>query len=353
MKNYYAILNVTKFANPEEIKKAYRKLAMDFHPDRNIGDATAEAKFKEITEAYEILSDSSKKANYDSGNYRRNFYQKPPSPPRPKQKPHQHTTTNNVDFDNFFGGSKFKGRHIQFRLEIEMHEAATGCYKAVTFKKRKRCYECDGKGFIPVILCPACQGTGFKLTPDAPFLVQSLCPECDGGAKTKLTCKKCEGQCFLPAEEKKVHVNIPKGIENGMSIRIANEGEDSTKTNGMPGDLIVVILIKEHVLFKREGQNLVINLPISYTQCVFGCKIDVPYLNGDKVSVTIPKGTQPNTKFRMKGKGLTEKGDYIINVCVEIPKEPDETYLKTLEELKVCEEKFVTPLRENWNKNNK
>lgn len=347
-RNFYEVLGVDKASGPEEITKAYRKLSKQYHPDRNPGDDDALAKYREVQEAHETLSDPHRRSAYDLPNSQQRFNRGRRPPPNPGYH-------FNEVMEEFFGGSISRGRNIQIRVEVDLNEVMTGCTKLVKVKKRSRCVKCTGKGYSSSTVCQPCNGTGFKITTDAPFMVQTVCPDCEGKGVTKtVRCVDCLGAGFTPMQDKSLNVKIPGGIGHGMSIRIAGEGEEPQKAHGIPGDVLVVVLIKEHNIFRREGFDLVVDIPVSYTQVALGAKIDIPTLGGDKVEVQIPAGSQTNTKFRLKGRGLPDMrgstGDILATVKVETPKTPDDEYKKVLEQLAELESKVVTPRREGWAK---
>ncbi len=347
--DYYAVLGVEKSATLEQIKKAYRSLAKMWHPDRNPGDADAETKFKAIQEAHDVLSDSLKRATYDrrsepSMNFRRRK-------PGPTPSPGSHF---DEVMEEFFGGGSFRGRNIQVRVEIDLKEVVTGCTKQIKIKKRKRCIKCDGKGYSSSTSCMSCNGTGFKITTDAPFLVQTVCLDCEGkGVLNPVRCVDCLSSGFTPMEDKLLNVQVPPGLTSGMQVRLVGEGEDAQK-NGRAGDVLVIVLVKDHPIFRVEGSNLVVDIPVSYTQCVLGGKLKIPTISDEKVEVDIPVGAQSNTKFRLKRKGLPDQrgvmGDLVATIKVESPKDMDEEYKKTIEKLAELEGKIVTPRRAAWAK---
>lgn len=345
-KDYYGLLGVSRSSTNEEIKKAYRKLAKEKHPDRNPGDVKAESDFKAIQEAYEVLSDPHKKAIYDGGG---TSYRRRSSPPPPQGFSFHEVV------EEFFGGSTYKGRNIQARLEIDFKESFTGCKKTIKVKKKKRCNTCSGHGHTGFQPCAHCSGQGFVKSSDAPFEIRTGCQVCGGTGKISLVkCGDCLGVGQLPGfQEKPIEINIPAGIDNGMQIRIEGEGEESLRTGGKVGDLVVFVLVKEHPIFVRNNFNLTVDIPVSYTQLVLGSEIEVPTLLNENLIVKIPKGSQSHTKFRIKGKGFSfgrNVGDLIVTVKLEVPKTIDETYQKNLEQLKELEVNNVTPHREQWAK---
>lgn len=344
MPDYYALLGLNKTATADQIKKAYRKKAKSKHPDRG-GDA---AEFKEIQEAYDVLSDPSKRAVYDSGGMP--FHSRHNRRPSPAEGFAFHEV-----MEEFFGGSTYKGRNIQARIEIDFVESYTGCRKTVKIKKKKKCNTCTGNGYTGFKPCSNCSGSGFSQVADAPFEFRTNCQICNGTGKASVVkCGDCLGTGQLPGfQEKAVEINIPQGIDNGMQLRLQGEGEESLKTGGRTGDLIVFVLVKEHPIFVRENINLNVEVPVSYTQLVLGSEIEIPTLAKETIKVKIPAGSQSHTKFRIKGKGVIFNGnigDLIATVKIEVPKKLEEDYKKTLEQLTELETKYVTPHREKWNK---
>lgn len=358
MINPYEVLGVSKNSTAEEIQNAYRKLVLKYHPDHNQGDKNAVEKLKEINSAFEILSDPLQKARYDNARRGPTF-----TGFQTKRKPKEDKTSENYSYEDvvadFFGGSVYKGRNITVRLEIDLKEVFTGCVKYIKVKKKKRCFSCDGKGYTDFNACHVCSGSGSVQIPDSPFQFLTKCPHCKGSGKSSLIkCGDCLGTCFLPGlHDHDVKVNIPCGIENGIQIRIAGEGEDSIRggsIDGRSGDVIVFIIVKDHPIFQRQGKDLLVEVPVSYTQLVLGGEIQIPIITGEIVEVKIPEASQSHTKFRLKGKGLkvgNTIGDLIATVKIETPKNINEEYKKTLQELSQLEKTFVTPRREQWSKN--
>lgn len=350
MPDYYAILGVPRTASDEEIKKAYRRLAFQHHPDRNPGDPGAEDRFKEVQEAFDTLGDPSKRAMYDGMGNTMHFRRRA----RPSSRPGPAGFSFEEVMEEFFGGSAYKGRNIQVRIEIDYLDVMRGCNRPVKIKKRKRCLTCSGHGYTGFVPCAHCEGQGFVQVADAPFEFRTACQVCGGTGKASVVkCGDCAGSGFMPGfEEKVVDIQVPAGIENGMQIRLAGEGEESLR-GGRNGDLHVFILVKDHHLFRREGPHLLVDIPVSYTQLTLGGALEIPTLDQGFVKVDIPPGSQSNTKFRLKGRGFpTHKGpgDIVATVKAETPKELTEDYRKVLEQLSEMEKKYVTPLRQEWAK---
>ncbi len=312
--DYYKILGVEKTATQEEIKKAYRKLAMQFHPDRNPGDKDAERQFKEVQTAYDALSDPTTKARYDSGSTR---------------------TTGNPFTGSPFGAGFWdnpvhktgapieRGRNIQINVEIELKDVLNGIAKTVTVPRRVRCDKCGSQGYTEHKPCAACHGSGKTAIKQSPFNIWMTCGVCRGSGRAgTIACEACHGQAFLTTGTIEMTVNIPAGVDTGHQLRLQGYGEPAKHSEGKPGDLNIVILIKDHKLFKRNGVNLSYEYPVGYSELCLGGTIEVPTLAGTAV-VTIPPNTVDYTQFRMKGMGLPYfhggKGDLIVVVKLTMP----------------------------------
>ena len=331
-RDYYETLGVNKGASDAEIKKAYRKLARQYHPDVNPGDKEAENKFKEVTEAYEVLSDEGKRAKYDQfghGAFDNNGFGGA-----------QDFGGFNDIFDMFFGGGggfgqdnrkrPRKGADLRFDLSIEFNEAAFGTEKTIEIPKWETCQECEGtgaeKGTHPET-CSKCKGTGqfvsTQRTAFGHFQTVRTCNECQGeGTIIKNRCHKCKGQGKV-RRTKKISVKIPAGVDSGSRLRMAGDGEKG-ELGGPPGDLYIFINVKPHELFERQGDDIFLEYPINFVQASLGDEIFVPTLEG-KVKLKIPEGTQSGTVFRLRGKGIQNvqgygKGDQHVQVTVVIPK---------------------------------
>ena len=337
-RDYYELLEVSQDASKEDIKKAYRRLARKFHPDVNPGDQEAEQKFKEVKEAYDVLSDEQKRARYD-------------------QFGHAGTEEGMGGFGNaggdfggfgdvfsdifdMFGGGfggggaarrgPAKGTDLRLDLEISFKDAAFGVEKDVSIPRMEECDACDGSGAAPgthPTTCDACGGAGqTRVTQQTAFgQFQSVrtCPKCHGeGSIIKNPCPKCHGGGRVK-HTRKVHINIPAGVDDGSRLRLTGEGEPGER-GGPRGDLYIFIHVKRHELFKRDGLDILCEIPISFAQAALGDEIEVPTLEG-KVKFTIPESTQTGTSFRLKGKGIPRlkgygRGDQHVKVQVVVPR---------------------------------
>ena len=324
MKDYYEILGVSRDASADEIKKAFRKLAMEYHPDRNPGDSEAEEKFKVFAEAYEVLSDPEKRARYDRGEYFGNGSQ-------------GFSGSNFEDifgdiFSTFFGGGR--GRHrgrrgndLKYEVTLTFEEAVFGTKKTITYNNKTTCKVCNGsgveKGFSKEV-CDVCNGRGEIYHTRGFFTVSQTCPKCKGsGYINRHPCHECNGKGFV-FEKTSFELEIPAGVDDGDSIRVQGRGEPGID-GGQPGDLYVYINTKEHPIYKREGYDLICEVPITFTQAALGDEIKIPTLNGDEILIKIPAGTKSGKKFIIRGEGIKNprgygKGDLIVVTNIEVPK---------------------------------
>lgn len=340
-RDYYDVLGLQKGCSEDEIKKAYRKLARQYHPDLNPGDAQAEAKFKEVGEAYEVLSDQQKRARYDQFGHAG----VDPSYGAGGGGGYSYSGFDDIDlgdlFGSFFGGgfsgrnrtnpnAPQKGRNININVTISFMEAAHGVKKEVSYPSMDRCTSCGGSGAAAgssAETCPECHGTGrvniAQRTPFGMVQTQRACSKCGGKGKViKTPCASCSGSGRVHTNHK-LEINIPAGIDDGQTISVSGKG-DSGINGGPYGDLLVTVSVRPDTLFERDGYDVWCEVPITFAQAVFGDEITVPTIDG-KVKYTIPAGTQTGTKFRLKGKGITAlnsrmRGDQYVIVNVEVPK---------------------------------
>ena len=337
-RDYYEVLGVSRGASEDEIKKAYKKMARKYHPDLNPGDKTAEEKFKEVNEAYEVLSDADKKARYDQ-------YGHAGVDPNFGAGGFGGGFDGSFDFGDIFGsffGGGFgggrrtnpnapqRGESIRMSIAISFEEAAFGCEKAVTVERYETCDTCHGNGCAPGTspeVCPDCHGTGTvqvrRQTPMGVFATSSPCPKCGGkGRIIHQPCKDCRGSGMV-RKKKTIQASIPAGIDNGQTISIRGQG-NAGKNGGPAGDLLITITVRPHELFRREGTSVLCEAPITFTQAVLGAELEIPTIDG-KVKYTLPEGTQSGTTFRLKGKGIPSingrgRGDQYVTVYIETPK---------------------------------
>lgn len=340
-RDYYEVLGVSRGASEDEIKKAYKKMARKYHPDLNPGDKTAEEKFKEVNEAYEVLSDADKKARYDQ-------YGHAGVDPNFGAGGFGGGFDGSFDFGDlgdifgsFFGGgfgggrrtnpnAPQRGESIRMSIAISFEEAAFGCEKAVTVERYETCDTCHGNGCAPGTspeVCPDCHGTGTvqvrRQTPMGVFATSSPCPKCGGkGRIIHQPCKDCRGSGMV-RKKKTIQASIPAGIDNGQTISIRGQG-NAGKNGGPAGDLLITITVRPHELFRREGTSVLCEAPITFTQAVLGAELEIPTIDG-KVKYTLPEGTQSGTTFRLKGKGIPSingrgRGDQYVTVYIETSK---------------------------------
>jgi len=340
-KDYYSILGVPKDATQDEIKKAYRRLALKYHPDKNPGDPQAEEKFKEITEAYQVLSDPAKRAAYDRYGTA--------EPSHAKGWGFDGFSTITDIFEEFFGDifgtststrSRAKrGSDIHRRVEITLAEALKGTRVKIKIKRKETCPSCRGFGAVnpgDYVSCPTCDGKGNVIYRQGFFSISKTCPHCGGeGYILKNPCSRCNGYGRV-VTERVVNVNIPAGIEDGIQIRMPGEG-DAGLFGGEPGDLFVEIRVKEDPYFKRRGKDLIYEAPISFVQAILGTKLKIPFF-GETIEVDIPPGIQVDEVITIKGKGMPsleggKTGNLLIIPKIMIPKKISPKERELLEEL--------------------
>jgi len=324
-RDYYEVLGVARQCTAQDLKSAYRKLAMQYHPDRNPGDKSSEDRFKEASEAYEVLSDPEKRSRYDRFGH--------------AAVPFDFGGFNSSGindvlseiFGDIFGGrtrrgGRSRGSDLRYNLELSFEEAAFGTEVSVKIPRPKRCDVCEGTGSKDkkVQQCPTCGGSGELRHTQGFFSVSRPCGTCGGaGSVATAPCTKCRGAGRYESETT-LSVKIPAGVDSGTRIRLVGEGEPGEQ-GGPPGDLYVVAHVKEHPIFVREDAEVLCEVPISFAQAALGVHIDVPTLDG-KVKMRVPSGTQSGKVFRLKGKGIAHlhgggRGDEHVRVVVETPTE--------------------------------
>lgn len=337
--DYYSTLGINKSASDDEIKKAYRKLAMKYHPDKNKNDKTSEVKFKEINEAYEVLKDSQKRAAYDR--YGHDGYKKSASSSAGN-------SGGRGGFDDFgFGGSAFsdifesmfgnmgadghervdmRGADLRYDVQVTLEEAFIG--KDITLNLRTyilcdACFGSGAEGGAKPRTCPSCRGSGRQRFSQGFFTVEKTCSACNGsGQIIEKACKYCKGAGRV-SKVKTLNVTIPSGIENGVKMRLTGEGEAGLR-GGSVGDLYVFISIKPHAIFTRDGNNLNCDIPVSMITATIGGEVEVPTIDGRKALLKIPSGTQSGQILKLKGKGMkivrsSIRGDMLVRIKVETP----------------------------------
>ena len=356
-RDYYEVLGVNKSASADQIKSAYRKLAVKYHPDKNKGDKGAEEKFKEASEAYHVLSNSERKQNYDNfghaafengGGGRGGF--------------------GNFDFSNHFsdifedffgegfGGSRRtrrssnRGSDLRYDLSISLEEAFSGKKQDIKFSTSEKCDTCSGSGSKPghqAGACSMCGGHGQVRSSQGFFTVQQTCPQCAGaGEEITHPCSSCNGQGKNQAS-KRLSVNIPKGVDDGTRIRLSGKGEAGSKGGGN-GDLYLFINVHSHDLFKRSDENLFFECPVSIADAALGTSIEIPTIDGGKAKIKIPAGTQNGKQFRLRGKGMpymrgNDFGDLYVQVNTEVPISLNKEQKELLEKFREIENDKSNP----------
>jgi molecular chaperone DnaJ len=328
--NYYDVLGVTKDATQDDIKKAYRKLSKIHHPDKNDGNKESEDKFKDISEAYEVLSDETKRKQYDR--FGSDFKQK---------------ESNHSRYEDFFRQQKrqvFYGQHIKLDVKLTLEEILTGLNKTINYKRNIPCNECDSKGGSDMINCYSCNGTGYMIKTYQTMLgavhETLTCPSCNGSGETYSTqCKTCKGN-GVNLEIETIEITIPHGVKHGNGYEMMGKGHGIK--NGLPGNLHIIISETPHKLFTRIDDNLELKINLTYPQLVLGDKVEIPTIDGGKVKITIPEYSDIGTNLKVIGKGLKKYGtetygNLLVVLHLIIPKsltKEEKTLLEKLKKLK-------------------
>lgn len=326
-RDYYERLGVERTASDEEIKQAYRKLAMRFHPDRNPGDPTAEARFKEVSEAYHVLSDADRRAHYDRFGKVTSAGGAGGGAPDIVDMTAMFEQVLGDLLGTFkpFAGPKKVGRDVTLEVSLTLIEAARGVEKTVEFAREASCTRCSGRGGepgTPSDACPACAGKGVVRFQQGPLRFNRTCGRCDGrGSVPRSPCTQCRGTGSVKKAEK-LAVSFPAGIEEGATRTVRNYG-DVSRATGAAGDLEITVRIAPHPLFTRDGADLLCTVPVSFAQAALGSQIEVPTLEG-RVKMKLPPGTQPGHQLRLRGKGMPRAGgagagDQLVTVQLEVP----------------------------------
>ena len=367
-RDYYEILEVSREEESEGIKKSYRRLAIRYHPDKNPGDKGAEEKFKELSQAYEILSDPQKRAAY-------NQFGHDAFDPRARARNSAGAEFHDPFdifrevfggggggggiFENLFGGGQDpsasqRGDDLRFDLQITLEEAALGCEQEISVTKFDQCDQCGGGGAeagSKMRQCGTCGGRGQVLTSRGIFSIAQTCPHCKGAGRiVDRPCKKCRGN-GKAERSSKIKLRIPAGVEGGSRLRSQGNGEAGVR-GGPPGDLYVFLTVKKHEIFSRDGDDLVCEVPVSFVQATLGADIEVPTLEGTAL-VKIPAGTQPATLLRLKGRGVKNlqgygQGDLHIRVQVEVPTRLNAEQKKKLEEFAILCDGQEAPIAQGF-----
>ena len=367
-RDYYEVLGVIKSGSTEEIKKAYRKLALKYHPDRNKGDKVSETKFKEASEAYHVLSDTKRRTNYDQfghaafeGTGGRGGF--------------SNFDFSNIfsdifgsdPFDDFFEGfegtrrrgrrrsSDYRGTDLRYDLSISLEDAYNGKKQEINFSSSEKCEICNGYGAEPgskPISCSTCGGQGQVRSSQGFFTIQQTCPECSGsGEQISIPCKECSGM-GKKQNKKKIFTNVPKGVDDGTRIRLSGKGEAGIKGAGN-GDLYIFVSVKPHSIFQRSEENLFFEFPISLADAALGVTVEVPTIDGGKSKVKIPAGTQNGKQFRLKEEGMPmirskNYGDLYIRALTEVPVSLTREQKNLLEQFKKLEDTKTNPIMKNF-----
>ena len=368
-KDFYEVLGVSKDAAQADIKKAYRKLALKYHPDKNQGDKEAESKFKEISAAYEVLSDQDKRAKYDR--FGHEAYTSGGAGGFSGGDPFDIFSQvfggggggGSSIFDQLFGGGgggggrrqgPIPGDDLRYDLELTFEEAVFGCKKEISLNKSESCDTCKGNGAEPgskVVKCGYCKGAGQVTMAQGFFSIRQECPKCHGrGESFEKSCTKCKGNGSV-RKKKKISITVPEGVDTGNRMRVRGEG-DAGSRGGPAGDLYVIMHVKDHEIFKRKDADIECDIPISFATATLGGSIEVPTLDG-RANLKVAPGTQSGTVLRMRGKGVKSlhggsRGDQHVRVIVEIPTNLNQEQKEALEAFAEACGDTVHPMKDSF-----
>lgn len=358
-RDYYEVLQVSRTASDGEISKAYRRMAIKYHPDSNPDDQEAVVKFKECAEAYEVLSDAQKRSRYDQYGHAGVEGQAGGFQDVGDIFEAFGDMFGGTIFEDFFGGGRSRqrasrGADLRCDVALSLEEAAQGCTKQVRLTRHRRCGTCSGSGAAPGSQpqsCNRCRGSGQIVQATGILRVQTTCPQCRGSGRIITTpCNDCDGAGAVP-DAVVLEVQIPPGVDDGMRVRLSGEGQPS-HNGGPAGDAYCFIQVRPHKIFKRDGHDLIVQVPLSYCQAVLGTEIEIPTLNG-RQSITIPAGTQSGEVFRLRGLGMPDprsraRGDLLVHTFVEIPKKVSGQQEELLRKLAELDDEHVTPHRQTF-----
>ncbi len=358
-RDYYEVLGIDRKTSTQDIAAAYRKLAIQFHPDSHPGDEEATLRFKEAAEAYEILGDNEKRATYDR--YGHAGFAASGNAGGFRDVEDIFDAFGDIfGFGDFFGGGgrrrnrPRRGSDIRTEVTLDLEQAVTGTSQEIKFRRSKPCGDCSGSGAkagAKPIVCGQCGGKGVVVQSAGILRVQTNCPTCRGSGRfISDPCSSCRGGGYQ-AEDVSINVDIPAGVDDGMQVRLSGQGEPSPH-GGPAGDCYCVIRVREHNLFEREGQNLFLQIPISYTQAAFGASIEVPTLNG-RHTLNVPAGTESGKLFTIRGQGAPSphnhsRGDLYVRTFVEVPRKLGKREEEILRELAELEHTHVAPERKSF-----
>ncbi len=368
---YYDVLGCKKGAPAVELKAAYRRLAMELHPDRNPDDHTAEVKFKEINEAYDVLKDDQKRAAYDRFGHAAFEQGNGHGAGHPFDFSSSFTDVFDDLFGEFMGGGgrqrrrQNRGGDLRYNLSVTLEEAFHGYRAEIKVPSAVACEVCGGTGAEPgtrAEQCPTCSGHGKVRASQGFFTIERTCPQCHGqGRIVKNPCKPCSGSGHVQ-KERTLAVDIPAGVEDGTRVRLTGEGQGGFN-GGPPGDLYVFVSVAAHAIFQREGHDLYCHVPVSFVTASLGGSVEVPTPDGGRTKITMPEGTQTGRQFRLRGKGMPVMrgggmhGDLYIEVAVETPAKLSKKQKELLREFEAVSqdgthpesEKFFSKVKEFWN----